>query len=255
MNFQLEILKVSHLTNMEAGALIKRHLDDLATLPSGTITDVALVNYLKLLTEKSADYEKSLVQIRGSEETRKIEDADLMRDAAIAAFSKAVDLGLASDLPDEAEAARVLGMVLKSYKGLAALNYEAESNGLDNLVADLEGATYNKHVKTLNLDRYVTRLKETNAAFKTLFGGRMVSSAAKESYDTKSLRAEMYITYKEFTLYLQAMANARKTDEFVQSLNLINTARKYYSDMLAKRKGSGDKTEETEKEETTAEAK
>jgi hypothetical protein len=250
MMYQLESLKVSVLTQMEAGALIKRHLDDLATLPSGAITDVPLTNYLTALSGKSALYEKALVQIRGNEETTKIEEADAVRDAAIGALNKAVELGSVSDVTGEAEAARVLGMVLKSYKGLAGLNYEAESNGIDNLVADFESAAYAQHVKTLNLDRYVVRLKESNATFKTLFGSRMVSTANKEYYDTKALRIDLFNTYKEFTLYLVAMANARQTDEFTRSLTLINTARKYYADMLAKRKGSS-KADASEKEQTT----
>ena len=87
----------------------------------------------------------------------------------------------------------------------------------------------------LQLDRYVTRLQNANEAFKTLFSGRMVTTAMTESYDMKILRTALLNKYSDFANYVLAMAKATDNPLFANALTLLNTARKYYNDMLAKR--------------------
>ena len=85
------------------------------------------------------------------------------------------------------------------------------------------------------MSKYVGRLNDTNNTFKNLFGGRMVGSAMTETYDMKAIRSELQSTYSEFCDYVLAMAKAFNTPLFVSALNLLNTARKYYADQLARR--------------------
>ncbi|MBL7972478.1 MAG: hypothetical protein JNL03_13255 [Prolixibacteraceae bacterium] len=56
-----------------------------------------------------------------------------------------------------------------------------------------------------------------------------------ETYDLKLIRKEMFTKYSEFASYILAMAKATNTPRFLTALNLLNTARKYYDDMLARR--------------------
>lgn len=69
----------------------------------------------------------------------------------------------------------------------------------------------------------------------------MVTTATTESYDLKVIRAEMVTKYGEFTTYVLSMTKALETPLFVQALNLLNTARKYYADLLARRTAINDK--------------
>ncbi len=85
------------------------------------------------------------------------------------------------------------------------------------------------------MERYVTRISNANEAFKTLFSGRMMTVATTETYDLKSIRSEMSIRYGEFCDYVLAMAKALNTPLFTTTLNLLNTARKYYADQLVRR--------------------
>ena len=82
------------------------------------------------------------------------------------------------------------------------------------------------------MSKYVTRLNETNNAFRTLFSGRMVDTAMSESFDMKTIRKELMETYTDFAEYVFAMAKATDKQLFSTALNLLNVARKYYADQM-----------------------
>ena len=95
-------------------------------------------------------------------------------------------------------------------------------------------------ISTAGLDRYITRLTTANENFKQLFGGRIQESSGKENFDAKALRKDLFTTYGDFVDYLLSQAKApvnANDSQFADTLNVLNTARKYYSDMLAKRAG------------------
>lgn len=244
MMLKLEPVRTSDLTNMEAGQLNRRTLDDLATINQTLMTDVPFNAYVQEITRQKGLYENALAQIRKSEETEKISLADKNRDKAVDAFSKALKLYGVSDDAAELEASRGLSIVFNSFKGLADLNYEAETMAIDKLVSELESPAHAAKIGVLNMGRYVTRLKTNNEAFKSLFGNRLVTEASTETYDMKIVRADLMKKYADFANYVLAMAKALETPLFVQSLNLMNTARKYYSDLLARRNKDKDKKEE-----------
>ncbi len=243
MMLKLEPVRTSDLTNMEAGQLIRRTLDDLATIDQALMIDVPLNAYVQEITLQKGSYEKALAQIRKSEETEKIGLADKNRDKAVDAFGKALKLYGVSDDEAEVEASRGLSIVFTSFKGLADLNYEAETMAIDKLVTELESPTHAAKIGLLNMGRYVARLKTTNEAFKTLFANRLVTEASTETYDMKVIRAELLKKYADMANYLLAMAKALKSPLFLNALNLLNASRKYYSDLLARRNNGKDKKE------------
>ena len=236
MSFNLEPLKASFLTNMEFGQLMERHLSDLATIDPTLLTDPPYNAYLRQIASGLISYEKGLARVHKNEETEKISRADKARDKAVVAFSVNLKLYQLSDDPAEAEASRILRILYKSVKNPTKLNYEAESISIDKLVSELEGENYADKVALLSIGQYVARMKAANQQFKTLFSGRMVSGAMTETYNMKAMRSEMLAIYNEFTAYILAMANALRTPLFITTLALLNTARKYYADLLARRK-------------------
>ena len=244
MDYNLETLSASALTNMEAGQLIHRLQSDLATIDPNSLTDLPYNNYVEGLANHSNLYEMALAQVQKNEETEKIVQADGVRDKAISALGMCIRLYALSDEPDEVEASRSLGILFGTYKNLAKLNYEAETLGIDKLISELSKPNYSQKVNFLQMDRYVTRLSNANDAFKTLFSGRMVTAAMTETFDLKSIRIEMLKMYSEFTVYVLAMAKALNTPLFITSLNLLNATRRYYSDLLARRTAKKEEQEE-----------
>jgi hypothetical protein len=234
MEKELEPLRIPFLTNMEAGQLMKRHQGDLATIDPALLTDAPFSNYVQTITNQSVRYEHALAQIQKNEETEKISHADADRDKADYAFATGLKLYSLSDDPAEVEASKSLGILFGSFKDLPNLNYEAQTIATDKLVSELTGPNYSPKVSLLQMDRYVTRLSTTNEAFKALFSGRMVTTAMTEVYDMKTVRKETMKTYSDFTAYVLSMAKALNTPLFNTALNLLNTARKYYADQLAR---------------------
>jgi len=235
MNLKLEPLRTPGLSHMEAGQLIIRHLSDLATIDPPLLADVPFNSYIAILSSKLGIYVQGLAQIQKNEETEKIVLADAVRDKAVYAFGTAIKLHSLSDDPEEVEASRSLGILFGTYKNLATLNYEAESMAIDKLTGELGGPAYTEKINLLLMSKYVTRLNESNTVFKTLFSGRMVGDAMTEAYDMKVLRKEMLNKYSDFTEYVLSMAKSTENPLFATALNLLNTARKYYSDLLARR--------------------
>ena len=243
MKLKLEPLRLAGLTNMEAGQLIRRHLTDISTISNTLLVDVPFNTYVQKMTLQMGIYEKAVAQIQKNEETEKISMADKNRDKGISAFGRALKLYEISDDPEEEEASRGLSIVFNNFKDLANMNYEAESLAIDKLVSELESPANASKIAKLNMGRYISRMKTTNEAFKTLFGNRIASEATTESYDMKLVRAELMTIYNDFTKYVLAMAKALETPLFVQTLNLLNIARKYYADLLARRNGNNDEKE------------
>jgi hypothetical protein len=232
----LEALKIPSLTNLEVGQLINRHLSDLNTIDVALRTDVPFNNYSQNLAAMATNYQKGLAQAQKNEETEKIVLADADRDKSVKAFRAGLKLYDLSDNPLEVEASRSLSILLGPYKNLETLNYEAQTLGMDKLINDLLSPTYNSKVTLLQMDRYVLRMQTTNNNFKPLFSGRMVGTAMTETYDMKTLRAGLISTYSDFAKYVLAMAKADTDNQlFAKALNLLNTARKYYNDMISKR--------------------
>ena len=246
MKLKLEPLRTPGLTNMEVGQLIIRHLTDLNSIDPTLKTDAPLNAYINDLGLQSVEYQKGLAQVQMNEETQKIVLADANRDKANSAFGAGLKLYALSDIPEEVEASRSLGILFGTYKNLSALSYEAETLAIDKLVSELLSPAYSSKVNLLQMDRYVTRMQNANEAFKPLFSGRMVGTAMTETYDMKVLRTTMLNKYSDFAKYVLAMAKATDNPLFANALNLLNTARKYYDDMVAKR--TTPKTETTKPE-------
>ncbi len=235
MKLKLEPLKTSNLTNMEVGQLTIRHLSDLDTIDPSLKTDAPFNAYTNDLGLQLGEYQKGLAQVQKNEETEKIVVADATRDKAASAIGAALKLHAMSDIPEEVEASRSLSILFGTYKNLTTLNYEAETLAIDKLTGELNSPAYSEKINMLHMSKYVARLSEANAVFKNLFSGRMVNTAMTESYDMKILRTALLNKYSDFANYTLAMAKATDNPLFANALTLLNTARKYYNDMLAKR--------------------
>lgn len=168
------------------------------------------------------------------------------RDNAITAFSKALKLYAASEDPEEVEASKSLRNLFNRFKNLDALNFEAETLGIDKLLDELESKKYAGSVALLNIGKYVTRMKVSNENFKILFGGRMGTESMTETFNLKAIFKEMLRFYSDFIANVLAIAKTLDAPPlFNTALTLLNTARKYYADLLARRTIKGVKEQPT----------
>lgn len=237
---KLQTVNLGRLTNLEFGQHVKSVKEGITTL--NVVTDTGFTDYLTQLETSIENYDKALIQVRKSDETEKIAKADEARDTAISALIRYVKVYELSENEEEVLAFKSINTLLKSYKNLQEWNFEEESNGIDNLVTDLNNAKYLPSVTLLHLNSYVTRVATRNDEFKALFAGRTMHEASKEVFDVKKLRSDVKTLYTDMVTYVFAMAKSKDTDEFNQALNVLNTVRKYYADLLARRNTTSNNT-------------
>ena len=115
-----------------------------------------------------------------------LRELDDRRDKAYYSLQHAVDAGLYSEEAAELEAAKRIDEIMKRYAGVATMNYDKETGGLKNLLADLAETEAAKAVKVLHAEGAVKRIGDHNKAFDEAFRGRFAGD--KKLYDMKALR-------------------------------------------------------------------
>lgn len=240
---ELHKLSLAKLTHLEAGQLIKSNIKDLETAGIDTTTDTHINKYVQKMVADSELYDKGLLQIKKNEETEELARLDHVRDLCIGAYNKQLDVFENTRNANKLLAYKALDIVANKYEGLAYLNYEAESNGIDNLVAELTNATYAPHIATLNMGEFVADMQQTNEEFKLKFSQRSTGISSKEVLNMKSIRKATYENYNNYIQYVMSLAKVDTGADYHKNiLNIINQIRKYYSDLLAKRDGGDDDT-------------
>lgn len=239
---KLETLSLTRLSNLEFGQHAKTVHTNItnASQFGADIQDTVLTQYLNELNLKNQAYDRAMVQITKSDETAKIAQADELRDKALTCIQRYLSVFEFSPNSQDLLAYASLNTLFEKYKALQRWNFEEETNGIDNFVDDLRSDKYNTWATAIGMISYIDTLQESNNNFKVLFNGRTQEISSKEVFDVKELRSDLKTTYEKMVNYVLAMATAVDTIEFNQTLTVTNTVRKYYADLLARKKSSNE---------------
>ena len=145
-----------------------------------------LTAVLKPLEDAFKDEDEAVFPQRGNAMNAQLRELDDRRDKAYYSLQHAVDAGLYSEEAEELEAAKRVSEIMKRYAGVATMNYDKETGGLKNLLADLAETEAAKAVKVLHAEGAVKRISDHNQAFDEAFRGRFAGD--KKLYDMKALR-------------------------------------------------------------------
>ena len=145
-----------------------------------------LTAVLKPLEDAFKDEDEAMFPKKGNEMNAQLRELDDRRDKAYYSLQHAVDAGLYSEEAAELEAAKRIDEIMKRYAGVATMNYDKETGGLKNLLADLAETEAAKAVKVLHAEGAVKRLGDHNKAFDEAFRGRFAGD--KKLFDMKALR-------------------------------------------------------------------
>lgn len=133
---------------------------------------------------------------------------------------------------------KAVAIVVKKHKNLATLNYEAESNEIDNFVADFISPTYAPHIATLNMGAFVDSIATTNDDFKVLFSKSSTDISYKEVFNINQIRKAAFVNYTNYTQYELSLSRVNTSNDYYKNiLSIVNQIRKYYFDLLSKREG------------------
>ena len=145
-----------------------------------------LTAVLKPLEDAFKAEDEAMFPKKGNEMNAQLRELDDRRDKAYYSLQHAVDAGLYSEEAEELEAAKRVSEIMKRYAGVATMNYDKETGGLKNLLADLAETEAAKAVKVLHAEGAVKRIGDHNKAFDEAFRGRFAGD--KKLYDMKALR-------------------------------------------------------------------
>ena len=145
-----------------------------------------LTAVLKPLEDAFKAEDEAMFPKKGNEMNAQLRELDDRRDKAYYSLQHAVDVGLYSEEAAELEAAKRIDEIMKRYAGVATMNYDKETGGLKNLLADLAETEAAKAVKVLHAEGAVKRLGDHNKAFDEAFRGRFAGD--KKLFDMKALR-------------------------------------------------------------------
>jgi len=231
----LRKLSVHRLSHLEMGQFVKRNIEDLGVAKTDLKADPHIQAYIEKLKSAVATFDLAILQIKKQEETKILSDLDENRDEAFAILKRQISVFELSDEKAEADAFDSLAILFRTFKDLPKLNYEAESNAIVKLLSNFDNEKYAAHAKLLGLGKYIERLKKANEVFNATFSQRSSALAATVVYSAKNIRDDMNAIYITFSDYVLALANATDNAYYNGILDIINQARKYSSDLLAKR--------------------
>lgn len=233
-------INVSKLQYLEAGQFIVRLLEDLKSASVNTREDPEIALLADQLKIRSDQYNQALKQILAQKETEEIELLDQSRDRKIAMLRRQIKVYQFSEIAEEKAAYNQARIIMKTHKRLERLNYEAETLGIDILIAEFSKPANANCLSMLHLQPHIATLKAAADVFNEKFGNRSTEKVFKITYDTKALKKVLLGLYKELATYVDVMALRKQTPYYTKLLTIINNTRHYYSDILAKRSGVAD---------------
>ena len=232
-------LRATSLSHAEFGQLIKENLSSLQKAGIDTTANPLVNRYIVQMIADSELIDKGLFQIKKKDETDQLKQLDRTRDVSLMAFGRQFRVFAISKKENEKQAYELLKIVWNVFKKSGKLNYEAQSNAVDNLLEDLALAKYQGAIGTLKLTDFIADIATDNQNFKALFSLRNVQTANTIVYDMKEIRKATYKNYRHFAELIVSLARVEGAPEtyFVSILKIVNQIRNYFSKLLAKRKG------------------
>ena len=177
----IKSVKKGHLQHLEH----YQFTDHLLTMAKEANVE-KLTAVLKPLEDAFKAEDEAVFPQRGNAMNAQLRELDDRRDKAYYSLQHAVDAGLYSEEAEELEAAKRVSEIMKRYAGVATMNYDKETGGLKNLLADLAETEAAKALKVLHAEGAVKRIGDHNKAFDEAFRGRFAGD--KKLYDMKALR-------------------------------------------------------------------
>ena len=230
-------ITIGELSYVECGQFIIRVLTDITETGTDVNADPDVKQMYDGLTAQSVLYNKALLKIKAKEESLLLAALDNHRDKKIASLRRMHAVAEYTDDAAEKKAYDIIAIVLRKYERIELLNFEAESLSIDKLVGELNTTEYKPFATAIGMVPYMVNLETSNTNFKNTFNTRAVKTISDEVFDTKKIKKDILISYREFADYSKLMANRRNTDYYNNLLKVVNNGREYFANIIARRNG------------------
>ncbi|MBQ4820020.1 DUF6261 family protein [Aquimarina sp. MMG016] len=182
-------------------------------------------------------------QSQGSGLTQEVIALDERRDRAIVGLRGITDSFKYHFDKSISDAADVLNNIIVSHgDNIQRLSYQEETAVINSIVKDMETeAEATAAVTTLNLDTWLTELKESNADFSTKYLDRVDEAALNPSANIPALRVEATEAYRTLVTHIQAHATLSGAEAYTTILNQVDVLAGQYNQVVDNRSNNGTK--------------
>lgn len=205
-----EDFNLAKLSMNELAELVEQHLQAIDTCepPLDLSAFPIIEKYLKTLRTRAGELKEALAAIPKDSVSESILLADRARDKALSVFRRKMQMFELTTDPNEEAAYKQLNEMWSKYETLAYMNFQVETEGIDELVFNLTTSRFSSQVATLNLEPEVEQMRTDNENFKRVFGQDPERSEAKISYDARELYHTLIENYKRYREYLHTSLEA-----------------------------------------------
>ncbi len=229
---KLTSVDLSRLHHAEFGQFIVRFFEDFSNSGLNAQTDADFKRMADHIQSQIPTYNSALDQIKASEESTKMADADAVRDADLQALRDAVKPYRYAKTKTEKDAYVTIKLLLNEYKNVQYASYEEETNRLNMLVEKLLSSEYSFHVSALSIVKFANHLSDSNAAFNSIFARRSFQT----TFDVKALRKTLTHDYKQMANYIVTLANVKDDVFYKDVLAVMTNVRTYFSGIVLSRR-------------------
>ena len=194
-------------------------------------------NHLTLAIDKWQvsfnQYQKAINQDKGKEITKKIQDANQLRNSDFSIFKRSLAAFETSKRQSEKSAYSKLTEIVKPFREIHRLDYEKESLELDKLFNRLSSPEAIEYIEILGLKRFFENLKESQQEFETVFSNTTDIRSKVNRYDTYQIRKNLQSAYLRVLKLCEILVELHGQSLYSELITLFNTSRQYYIEQLS----------------------
>jgi hypothetical protein len=175
--------------------------------------------------------------LRLSEYTEKKAIADHNRDNRLIGLTATVRTATKHFDPEISDNAKHVLNLIKNYGDLAHADYDAETAGIDSLLAKLNSSDYSFSVQILNIAPWLVELEKYNNIFKTYATDTELEQAKKPIADAKSIRKATDEALRKIITRINSRIDIDGPDEYVSFVTEFNVHVEHYNSLVREHRG------------------
>ena len=188
-------LTVRNLENNEFSQLMTESKEAIAAFNKAHKVESIYTSKLEEMSRHLTKFQEGLHQTKASRLVTSLDQTDRERDDALGTLTALVRAFSRVKETATKEAYDNLAGLLKNYAGIAAANYEKETEGINHLLQELKKSTYQTALAKLHLEAHVESLMTAQKRFEEAYKERLTELKGKVPSQSKQLRIQLQEIY------------------------------------------------------------
>lgn len=179
LTYGITTLDTKTLDKSEFSQLMTESKEAIAAFNKAHKVESIYTSKLEEMSQHLAKFQEGLHQTKASRLVTSLDQADRERDDALGTLTALVRAFSRVKETATKEAYDTLAGLLKNYAGIAAANYEKETEGINHLLQELKKSTYQTALAKLHLEAHVESLVTAQKQFEEAYKERLTELKGK----------------------------------------------------------------------------